>query len=361
MRPYVHKANIKIAIGYPCTIGRKFHKSIPTIHKNYNNAGDSFSEEGTFDRHKHADERYLISRVVNMWGIDIENCWGYTTGGGSEGNLQGLWIAREKYPDGILYYSNQSHYSIKKMANILKLDSVIIPSDETGSMNITELVKRLDNRRPAIILASIGSTFLGGIDNVGKIHHSLQGKEFYIHADAAFFGFVMPFLHPGYDMYKFMDSISISSHKWPGVPFPGGVFISVKKHVSYIENFEEVISQRDVTISGSRNGHTALFLNEFFDTVDLKEDVENSLEMTEYIYNRLLECAPNSNPWKNARSPIIVFNSPSKSIIKKWSLATVGSRSHVCVLNHITKDVANAFIKDMSKYFFRHYNSTKAI
>ena len=356
MRPYVHKANIKIAIGYPCSLGRKFKKTSQSIHINYNNAGDAFAEEGTFDRHKHGDERKLITRVAKMWNVDIENCWGYTTGGGSEGNLQGLWMAREKYPNGVLYYSDQSHYSIKKMANILKLESVVIPSDETGSMDITELIKSVDNKRPAIVLASVGSTFLGGIDNVEKISQSLSGNEVYIHADAAFFGFVMPFLQPGYDSYKFMDSISISSHKWPGVPFPGGVFISVKSHVSHVENFEEVISQRDVTISGSRNGHTALFLNEFFDTVDLKEDVENSLEMTEYIYNRLLECAPDSNPWKNARSPIIVFNSPSKSIIKKWSLATVGSRSHVCVLNHITKEVADAFIKDMSLYFSRHSN-----
>jgi len=354
MRPYVHKSNIKIAIGYPCNLKRNFTKVLPSIRVNYNNAGDAFATEGTFDRHMHDDERKLISRVLNMWNVDIENCWGYTTGGGSEGNLQGLWMAREKYPDGVLYYSDQSHYSIKKMANILKLESVVIPSDETGAMDVTELLRSVDNKRPAIVLASIGSTFLGGVDDVEKISDALSGKKVYIHADAAFFGFVMPFLRPGYDSYKFMDSISISSHKWPGVPFPGGVFISVKSHVSHVENFEEVISQRDVTISGSRNGHTALFLNEFFDTVDLKEDVENSLKMTEYIYNRLLECAPDCNPWKNARSPIIVFNSPSKTIIKKWSLATVGSRSHVCVLNHITKDVADAFIKDVSKYFSRH-------
>jgi histidine decarboxylase len=155
-----------------------------------------------------------------------------------------------------------------------------------------------------------------------------------------------------------MDSISVSAHKWPGVPFPGGVFMSNKEHVEHVENYEEVIAQRDVTISGSRSGHTAIFLNEFFDTVDLKKDVEICLDMTEYVYHRLWECAPVSEPWKNDRSPVLVFNSPSADIIKKWSLATVGKRSHICVLSHVDRQVADAFIQDMSKHFERrqlHY------
>jgi histidine decarboxylase len=48
-----------------------------------------------------------------------------------------------------------------------------------------------------------------------------------------------------------------------------------------------------------------------------------------------------------------VFDSPSSDIIKKWSLASVGKRSHVCVLPHVTKKIADSFVHDMSKNFER--------
>lgn len=344
-----------IAIGYPVTLNRKFVKSIPKIEHTYNNAGDPFSSEGTFDRHRHGEERQMIKKVSELWNVDINDIWGYTTSGGSEGNLQGLWVAREKYPEGILYYSDQSHYSIKKIANILRIKSVVVPSNSKGEIDVKKLECLVNITKPVIILANIGSTFLGAVDDVENIKHviGVMTQKMYIHADAAFFGFAMPFLRPSYDHYKFFDSISVSCHKWPGVPFPCGVFMSIKDHPSYVENFEEVISQRDVTITGSRNGHTSFFMNEFFDAVDLQVEVNQCLDMTEYIYNRLNECVPNCSPWKNESSPIIVFDSPSKEIIKKWSLATVKNRSHICVLNHVTKDIADTFIHDMAVYFGR--------
>jgi histidine decarboxylase len=94
-------------------------------------------------------------------------------------------------------------------------------------------------------------------------------------------------------------------------------------------------------------------MNEFLETVDLGKEVSNCLEMTEYMYNRLWECAPECKPWKNENTPILVFKSPSKELIKKWSLATVGKRSHVCVLSHVTKEIADTFIHDMAIYFGR--------
>lgn len=356
MKPFIHKSAIRTQAGYPVALSRNYSKVIPTLRESYNNAGDSFAaKKGTYERERHEDERILIERVAKLWNVDIDNCWGYTTSGGSEGNMQGLLMAREMFPDGILYHSDQIHYSIKKIAKILRLKAVVVPSDKTGAIDCRQLECYIDMNKPVIVLANIGSTFLGAIDDVKKIHHILKNttSRMYIHADAAFYGFVMPFLRPGFDDYKYYDSISVSSHKWPGTPFPGGVFMSVKDRLKYIENFEEVIDQRDVTISGSRNGHTAIFLNHFFDTVELEKDVEGCLEMSEYLVRRLSETVPECNPWMNYRSPIVVFNKPSDEIIRKWSLATVGGKSHVVVLPHVTKEVVDALVHDITKYFGR--------
>jgi histidine decarboxylase len=266
-------------------------------------------------------------------------------------------MAREQYPGAVLYFSDQIHYSIKKMAKILQLETVVIPSDSTGAIDLEELTHVVDYSRPIIILANIGSTFFGAIDDVKSIRE-IFGEGVYIHADAAFFGFVMPQMFPGYDGYKYMDSISVSSHKFPGVPFPGGIFVSVSDHVSHIENFEEVINQRDVTISGSRNGHTAIFLNHFFDTVDLESSVERCLYLANYLKMRLEEAVPMCLPYSNDRVLIVTFNKPSEKIIRKWSLATVGDRSHVICLEHVTEEIIDAFVHDMAMHFGRrssHY------
>jgi histidine decarboxylase len=357
MKPFISTAR-PIPIGYPCALNRNYSRVIPTLRHNYNNAGDAFAPEGTFDRHRHADERKLIERVADLWDVDMDKSWGYTTASGSEGNMQGLWQARELYPDGILYYSDQVHYSIPKIAGLLRMKSVVVPTYHTGAMDVRRLECVIDPQKPVIVLANIGSTFLGGVDDIEKIQHIVGGftSRYYIHGDAAFWGFVMPYIREGYT-YKSLDSISVSAHKWPGIPFPGGVFMCIRDSLAGVDNYQEVIAQRNVTISGSRNGHTAIFLNEFFDTVDLKEDVEYCMDATDYIFYRLQECLPEINLWKNTRSNIIVFDSPSRDLIKKWSLATVGKRSHVVVLPHVTKLVADAFIKDMSKHFERRSKS----
>lgn len=359
MKPFIHKTAIRTQCGYPVSIGRNYSKVIPTLRETYNNAGDAFyPKKGTYERERHEDERILIERVAKLWNVDIDNCWGYTTSGGSEGNMQGLYMAREMFPDGVLYHSDQIHYSIKKIAKILRMKSVVIPSDKNGSIDCRQLECCIDINKPVIVLANIGSTFLGAVDDVKKIHHILKNttSRIYIHADAAFFGFVMMHMFPGYDGYKYMDSISVSSHKWCGTPIPGGIFMSAKDRLKYIENFEEVIEQRDVTISGSRNGHISIFLNHFFDTIDLEKDVEGCLELTEYLIRRLDEAVPECNPWVNYRSPIVVFDRPSREIIHKWSLATVGNKSHVIVLPHVTKNVIDALVHDISKHFGRRSN-----
>lgn len=352
---FIHRHAKSTAIGYPVTLNRDFKKVLPEMEHSLNNAGFPFEKTGTFDRARHDDERHLITRIAGMWNVDKDNIWGYTTSGGSEGNLEGLYIAREKYPDGVLYATDQIHYSIKKIAKLLRMKFVVIPSDDTGAMDICQFDSLVDKTKPAIVLANIGSTFVGGIDNVEQIHNSLKrnGMNFYIHADAAFYGFVMKYLRPGFDDYVFYDSISVSCHKFPGLPFPGGIFMCVKKHVEHIDNFEEVIRQRDITISGSRNGHTGIFMNYFFDTIDLEKEVEDCLERTEYLFERLREAVPECMPWKNDRSVIVVFKKPSDEIIFKWSLATVKGRSHAIVLNHVTTDIIDAFVHDMAMYFGR--------
>ncbi|KAM1131781.1 hypothetical protein ACFX13_047144 [Malus domestica] len=54
--------------------------------------------------------------VCSVGEIEKNEYRGYITNCGTEGNLHGVLVGREVFPDGILYASRESHYSIFKAA-----------------------------------------------------------------------------------------------------------------------------------------------------------------------------------------------------------------------------------------------------
>ena len=50
--------------------------------------------------------------------------WGYCTNGGTEGNMYGLFLARELHPEGLVYYSEDTHYSVNKILRCLHLTRI---------------------------------------------------------------------------------------------------------------------------------------------------------------------------------------------------------------------------------------------
>ena len=45
----------------------------------------------------------------DLFKINKEDAWGYVTNGGTEGNMFGIWLARETFPDSTLFYSKEAH------------------------------------------------------------------------------------------------------------------------------------------------------------------------------------------------------------------------------------------------------------
>ena len=56
----------------------------------------------------------VLQWFARLWDIDQDEYWGYITNCGTEGNLHGILVGRENLPDGVLYASRESHYSVFK-------------------------------------------------------------------------------------------------------------------------------------------------------------------------------------------------------------------------------------------------------
>ena len=66
----------------------------------------------------------VLNWFARLWEIDEDEYYGYITTCGTEGNLHGLYVGRENLPDGILYASQESHYSVFKAARMYRMPAV---------------------------------------------------------------------------------------------------------------------------------------------------------------------------------------------------------------------------------------------
>ena len=65
---------------------------------------------------------------------------------------------REVFPDGVLYASKESHYSIFKAARMYRMECVKVDTQITGEIDCVDFEKKiLQNKdKPAIINVNIG-------------------------------------------------------------------------------------------------------------------------------------------------------------------------------------------------------------
>ena len=348
-------SNSKIAMGYPTARGYDYSPLYPFLTMPINNCGDPFTET-TYKVQTHNIEREVVSFVADIFRAPKDNHWGYVTNGGTEGNLYGLYLARETLPTAKAYFSKAAHYSIKKNLNILRIECIEIDTDDSDAMDLTDLECKLDPETPAIILATCGTTMKQGRDDVKAIKEILTKRKMdnYIHCDAALDGMIAPFLteRPHFDFVDGADSIAVSGHKFIGCPIPCGVVVCKRDLVDEISNYIPYIHARDETITGSRNGITPLFLWYALKQTSkegLKEKVAICVEKARYAQKKMIEAGIEAKTNKNTIT--VTFPTPSAKMIAKWQLATQGDYAHILTVPGVTYEVIDSFVEDISRSF----------
>ena len=77
--------------------------------------------------HSRQFEVAVVDFFARLWRADPNDYWGYVTTCGTEGNLYGMLLARETLPDGIVYTSSETHYSVFKAAHYYRQEVEVIP------------------------------------------------------------------------------------------------------------------------------------------------------------------------------------------------------------------------------------------
>jgi histidine decarboxylase len=325
--------------GYPYNLDYDYSQLFPFLNFSINNLGDPFVESNY-----KIDSRLFEQKVLTFFAelYEASDWWGYVTTSGTEGNLYGLLLGRETYPDGILYASADSHYSVAKASRFFKIPHIVVQSQLNGEMDYSDLYNQLDPKYPAIINLNIGTTFKGAIDDIDRIIEVLEAKcikNFYIHCDGALGGMLLPYQKPGWLSFKQpIHSLSISGHKFIGCPFPCGIVLTHQALVEKSFSSVEYIGSKDTTIGGSRNGHAPLFLYHAIHQRRylFEQEAQLCIDKAQYLQRQLkqtgIDCL------LNLYSSTVVFPKPKAAIARKWQLATQGDLAHVVVMqNHSYK------------------------
>lgn len=189
-------------------------------------------------------ELEVIEMLKRMLGF--EQGWGHLTSGGSLANTEALWAARDYYGKGPVYFSSVSHYSWKRICKILAIDDHHeIPADKDFRIELELLEDKIKNNGAMFVVANIGSTGTGSIDNIKEILKLKEKYSFHLHLDAAYGGFFRSMLLDARDnimrqdecqdiseytyeqlsLISEADSITIDPHKHGLAPYGAGAVI----------------------------------------------------------------------------------------------------------------------------------------
>ncbi|MCY4625936.1 MAG: histidine decarboxylase [Chloroflexi bacterium] len=341
-------------VGYPTNLAFDYSALLPFLQYAANNVGDPF-HASNYASNSHEIEREVIHTFADLMRLPRDEAWGYVTSGGTEGNMYGLYMGREAFPDGVVYFSQDAHYSVVKILRLLKVRNIMIKSQPNGEIDYDDLYEtiRINRDVPVIFMANIGTTMKGAIDDVTRVRAILDDlavTSSYIHADAALSGMVLPFVDDpqpyGFDVG--FDSVAVSGHKMIGAPLPCGVALTRKQFVARVARSIEYVGVLDTTLSGSRSAFAPLMIWYALQRYGLdgfRELVTGSLGVAQYAVDRFNEA--DIPAWRNRNSVTVVFPRPSDHVVRKWQLAPFQDIAHVITMPHVTREMIDELVADV--------------
>ena len=210
--------------------------------------------------------------VVQMIGslLSHPEAVGHIVSGGTEANILAMWAARnqgnkERHE---IVAPESVHLSIEKSADLLNLRLIKVKLDDSFRMNLEEAKRKISAKTCAIIGVA-GTTGLGVVDPIAELSEVAVSNNIPLHVDAAFGGFVLPFLKElGFNVPDFdfqlqgVSSITIDPHKMGLAPIPAGGIVfrnpttmkAVAKRVTYLAGGET----DQTTLLGTRPGASCI-------------------------------------------------------------------------------------------------------
>ena len=250
---YGHDRNFAISYsGIPAAITRKVEEMA---------VGEFFVEWADSETGTLSMEREAVGMMAGLLGKP--DAPGFITTGGTESNLAALRLARNSgkrdAPEFIVPVT--IHFSFRLGAELMGIHLVEVEVDDRTLLPDIADVERAITPRTVGLACSAPAGSFGTMEPVEAFADLAWRKGLYFHVDAAFGGFILPFMKElGYDVPPFdlslpgVSSISTDGHKLGLLPISTGFFLARDA-----ELFEAIPTERTLihTTSSTKPGSRA--------------------------------------------------------------------------------------------------------
>ncbi|MDI6690512.1 MAG: tyrosine decarboxylase MfnA [Candidatus Bathyarchaeota archaeon] len=315
----------------------------------------------------------LEKEIVQMLGTLLSNpaATGHIVTGGTEANTLALWAAKRlsKKKNGEVIIPVSAHCSFDKAADILGLKIVKVGLNSKFQVDVAAVKKRLNPNTIAIVGVA-GTTGLGVVDPIKELSEIALENNLYLHVDAAFGGFVLPFLRelsysvPDFDFtLPGVCSITIDPHKMGLAPIPAGGILfrneEIKKAVAWKVPYLAGGETEQATLVGTRSGASVIAvwaLLRHLGVEGYRRIINRCMRLTWKLVDEIkgiegLEIV--TEPVMNVvglKSKVFDIRKVAHELrIKGWAISLFPGHIRVVVMPHIRWGHIEHFIKDLKE------------
>jgi len=206
-------------------------------------------------------ERQAIEMMAELLGNP--SAVGYLSTGGTESNIQAIRAARNAcgIDEGNIVVPKSAHFSFDKIGDLLRLETRKADLDASLKVDPQAVEDLIDDKTVALV-GIAGTTEFGQVDPIDRLGEIALDHGLHLHVDAAFGGFVLPFLKGDWKWdfrVKGVSSITIDPHKMGMSTIPGGglLFRDAKDQERLAAYAPYLTVARQKALTGTRSGAAA--------------------------------------------------------------------------------------------------------
>jgi len=308
--------------------------------------------------------------VVAMLGemLGCPDASGYVSTGGTESNIQAIRAARNEagIRDGNIVVPASAHFSFDKIGDLLCLEVRKAKLDESLKVDLSSVESLLDERTVALV-GIAGTTEFGQVDPIEQLAKMAVERGIHLHVDAAFGGFVLPFLERKF-AWDFsvpgVSSITIDPHKMGMSTIPaGGLLFRGQECLSALETETHYLTKaRQASLTGTRSGAAAAATYAVMMHLGrdgFKEIVDYCMDLTHHLVAGAREIG--IQPWIEPIMNVVTLrvSSPAKvreELMKRdWHVSITREPNRalrMILMKHMTRENLDLFLGDLKDMHF---------
>jgi tyrosine decarboxylase/aspartate 1-decarboxylase len=301
--------------------------------------------------------------------LGCPNACGYVSTGGTESNIQAIRAARNEagIKNGNIVVPASAHFSFDKIGDLLSLEVRKAELDESLRVDLSSVEGLMDERTVALV-GIAGTTEFGQVDPIEDLAEIAEERSIHLHVDAAFGGFVLPFLKRRFK-WDFslpgVSSITIDPHKMGMSTIPaGGLLFRGPECLSALETETHYLTRaRQASLTGTRSGAAAAAtyaVMMHLGREGFRKMVDYCMDLTAHLVAgaRTISVEPFIEPVMN----VVALSVPSPATVREelmkldWHVSMTREPNRalrLILMGHMSQERIDLFLEDLESVLLK--------